>query len=91
MADRAIVTVVGRNRVGVLSEVTTEIARMNGNIMDISQKMMGDFFNLIMSVDISDISVGFSAFKERLEKLGEEKGYRVSVQHEKVFLYMHRI
>lgn len=91
MPDRAIVTVVGRNRIGVLSEVTTEIANMNGNIMDISQKMMGDFFNLIMSVEISDLSVGFSTFKERLEKLGEEKGYKVSVQHEDVFLYMHRI
>jgi len=50
--DRVIVTVVGRNRTGVLAEVTGEIARLNGNILDISQKMMQDYFHLIMQVGI---------------------------------------
>ena len=86
-----IITVVGKNRPGVLSEVTTAIARAKGNIMDISQKMLEDYFNLIMIVDIGEADVGFAIFKDRLEKLGEDKGYKLSVQHEKVFHYMHRV
>jgi len=91
MAENVIVTVVGKNRVGVLGEVTTAIADLNGNIMDISQKMMGDYFNLLMIVDITGIRGDFSAFKETLEQLGNARGYRLSVQHERAFQYMHRI
>ncbi len=89
--EEVIVTVVGRNRAGVLSETTGKIAKLDGNIMDISQKMLKDYFNLVMIVDISGIKVDFASFKRELEKLGKEKGYNVSVQHEKVFDYMHRI
>ena len=86
-----IVTVVGKNRVGVLSETTGKIAELKGNIMDISQKMIKGYFNLIMIVDIAKIELDFASFKKELERLGKEKGYNVSVQHEKVFHYMHRI
>lgn len=86
-----IVTVVGKNRVGVLSEVTTAIAELKGNIIDISQKMIKNYFNLIMIVDISETKVDFAVFKKELEKLGERKGYKLNVQHEKIFHYMHRI
>lgn len=91
MAENVVVTVVGKNRVGVLGEVTTAIAELNGNIMDISQKMIQDYFNLLMIVEISEIRGDFAEFKNRLERLGEEKGYRLTVQHERVFQYMHRI
>jgi ACT domain-containing protein len=86
-----ILTVVGRNRSGVLSEVTTAVAEMSGNVQDIHQKMVGDFFNLIMLVDGESLSCDFKSFKERMEKLGDKKGYELHVQHEKVFNYMHRI
>ena len=86
-----IVTVVGKNRPGVLSEVTTAIANLNGNIMDISQKMLEDYFNLIMIVDISAANVPFDQFQKKLEALGAEKAYSIHVQHEKVFRYMHRV
>jgi len=86
-----IVTAVGRNRPGVLAEITGAIAKMNGNIMDISQKMMGGYFNLIMVVDISRCNVDFAVFKDVLEKEGDAHGYKLNVQHEKVFHYMHRI
>lgn len=91
MSENVVVTVVGKNRVGVLGEVTTAIAEMNGNIMDISQKMIQDYFNLLMIVGISEIQCDFAEFKDRLERLGEEKGYRLNVQHERMFQYMHRI
>ncbi len=89
--SKVIVTVVGKNRIGVLSEVTTAIAALGGNIMDISQKMLSGYFNLIMIVDISKAKVNLADFKEKLEKLEDKKGYKISVQHEKVFHYMHRI
>ncbi len=89
--EEVIVTVVGKNRIGVLQETTGKIAQLKGNIMDISQKMIREYFNLIMIVDISKIKVDFATFKKELEELGKEKGYNMSAQHEKVFQYMHRI
>ena len=89
--NNVIVTVVGKNRAGVLSEVTTAIASLGGNIMDISQKMLSGCFNLIMIVDVSKVKIALADFKKKLEKLGDKKGYKISVQHEKVFHYMHRI
>ena len=86
-----IVTVVGKNRSGVLAEVTGAIASLGGNIMDISQKMISGYFNLIMTVDLENAGTGLGKFKRALEELGEKRGYKVSVQHEKVFRYMHRI
>ncbi len=89
--ERVIVTVVGKNRIGVLAEVTGTIGGLRGNILDISQKMMQDYFNLIMLVEIGEIETEFAQFKERLEAMGESSGFSVSVQHERVFSYMHRI
>ncbi len=86
-----IVTVVGRNRPGVLAEVTTAIANLNGNIMDISQKMLEEFFNLIMIVDLAGTRTTFEDFQKALEALGAGRGYSIHVQHEKVFRYMHRV
>jgi len=91
MAEQVIVTVVGLNRPGVLAEVTGKIARFHGNIMDIGQMMVQNYFHLFMIVEIDPRRLAFKTFKEGIEKLGEEKGYKVSVQHSKVFLYMHRI
>ncbi|MCC6444156.1 MAG: ACT domain-containing protein [Armatimonadetes bacterium] len=90
LIDRMIVTAVGKNRVGVLAEVTTRIAEMEGNIMDISQKMTQDYFNLLMIVEIAHAPDRFERFVSEMTRLGEEKGYKILVQHERVFQYMHR-
>ncbi|MFP4058411.1 MAG: ACT domain-containing protein [Candidatus Brocadiia bacterium] len=89
--ERVIVTAVGQNRPGVLAEITGAIAMVEGNILDISQKMMRNYFNLIMLVDIGPAKVDFAKFKRQLESTGEKHGYVVSVQHEQVFRFMHRI
>ena len=89
--DRVIVTAVGQNRPGVLAEITRAIASLRGNVLDISQKMMQNYFHLIMLVEIASAGAAFARFKRKLESTGEKHGYVVSVQHEKVFLYMHRI
>lgn len=86
-----IVTAVGRNRPGVLSEITTALARLDGNVVDLSQKMIQGYFNLIVIVDFSQSSVGYDSAKQALEGLSREGDYRVTVQNEKVFRAMHRI
>jgi ACT domain-containing protein len=86
-----IITAIGKNRIGVLSEITTQIAKLNGNIMDISQKILKDYFNLVMFVDISKSKVSFQTFKEKLENLGKIKKYNINVYHSKTFEYIHRI
>ena len=91
ISDEVIVTAVGINRPGVLAEVTGAIAACRGNIMDISQKMLRDYFNLIMLVDLGGARVDFAGFKEKLEGLGSDKGYEIAVRHSEVFQYMHRI
>jgi ACT domain-containing protein len=90
-ANEVIVTVVGKNRPGVLADVTSAIAAMNGNVMDINQKTLEDYFNLIMIVDLAGAKVTFEEFQKALEALGAGKGYQIHVQHEKVFRYMHRV
>jgi len=89
--NNVIVTVVGKDRVGIMAEVTVATANLGGNIVDISQKVIAGYFNLIMIVDISKVKIGLVDFKKKLEKLGEKKAYKITVQNEKVFHYMHRI
>jgi len=91
MAKNIIITAAGKNRVGVLAEITSEIAGVGGNIMDISQKMMRDYFNLIMIVDIAGSKESFQEIKKKMEKLGQKRRVHISIQSEKVFRYMHRI
>ena len=91
MGKNVIITAVGKNRIGVLSEITSEIAGLGGNIMDISQKMMRDYFNLIMIVDIAGSKENFQQIKKKMEKMGKKNSVHVSIQSEKAFRYMHRI
>ncbi|RME75964.1 MAG: ACT domain-containing protein [Planctomycetota bacterium] len=88
--DQVVLSAVGKNRSGVLAELTAKIAQEGGNIMDIGQKIIGDYFCTLMMVEIPSHDM-FGKFKESLEGLGKEKGYRVFVQHEKVFQKMHRV
>ena len=86
-----IITGIGKNRIGVLSEITTEISKLDGNIMDINQTITKGYFNLVMFIDISKCKNKFQKFKEKLENLGKLKDYAVKVYHNKAFSYIHRI
>ncbi len=88
-ATTVIVTVVGRNRAGILAEVTNEIARHNANVEDITQKMVESYFNLMFVVELPTGS-DFDAFKQALEGM-PQGDYVVRAMHEKVFRFMHRI
>jgi ACT domain-containing protein len=87
----AIVTAVGRNRPFVLAEITTKIGELNGDIFDISQRMVSGYFSTILVVDIGRVSTDFAGFKRALESLSKDGDYKLVVQHERVFRAMHRI
>jgi ACT domain-containing protein len=90
-SSRIIVTVIGRDRVGIIARVSTLLADANANIVDISQTTLQEFFTMIMLADIRDASVPFDELKRRLNTAGDELGLRIDAQHEDVFRFMHRI
>ena len=88
---RVVVTVIGRDRVGIIAGVSGVLAEAGVNIVDISQTLMQDLFTMIMMVDIGRASIGFDELQRRLATKGEELGMRIQAQREDVFSYMHRI
>ena len=85
-----VVTVVGRNRPGVLAEITTALAGANADVRDISQRTLPDYFHLVLTVALQS-GGEFEAFKQCMECLGGQDDYVVRVMHERVFRFMHRI
>jgi len=88
---RVIVTVIGKDRVGIIASVAKALADHNVNILDISQTIMQEFFTMMMVVDISKSTVSLQALQDILNKLGEEIGMQIQAQHEDIFRFMHRI
>ena len=86
-----IVTAVGVNRPGVLSELTSAIGQLHGDIQDVSQRITGGWFNAILVVDIRRSAQSFSAFRDALKALSEPRDYVVTVIDERVFSAMHRL
>ena len=87
---RAIVTVVGKDRVGIMSAVCSLLAEHNVNILDISQTIVQGFFNMMMVVDTGKVK-SFENLSSELEQIGEEIGVVIKCQHEEIFDRMHRI
>lgn len=88
---RAVLTVIGQDRVGIIAAVSGVLAANHVNILDISQTIMQDIFTMIMLADISKINVTFNELSDSLEKKGEELGVSIKIQHEDIFNSMHRI
>ncbi len=87
---KAVITVLGLDRVGITAKVCTALAETNINILDISQTIVGGYFNMVM-VDITNASDVFDETAEKLEKVGEELGMKIKIQHTAIFDAMHRI
>ena len=90
MGTGIIVTAVGRNRPGVLAEITGAISGFGVDVHDISQKEMEGYFHLILTVQMSS-GGNFADFKQCMECLGGPEDYAVRVMHDRVFRYMHRV
>ena len=88
---RAIVTVVGPDRVGIIAEVCGLLARLNINIIDISQTVMEDFFTMMMLTDTAKATADFDGIADALAEKGREMGLSIRVQREDIFQAMHRI
>lgn len=88
---RAVISVIGRDHVGILAKVSQACAACNANIVDVTQSVLQDMFVMVMLVDISDISVDFPALTQKMNELGESIGMAIHVMHEDIFNSMHRI
>lgn len=88
---RAIVTVIGKDQVGIIANVCAQLSQHEINVLDISQTILQDYFTMIMLVDTANCTVPFAQLVETLEKDGEEKGLSIRVQREDIFNAMHRI
>jgi ACT domain-containing protein len=88
---RLILTAYGKNRPGVISKITTILANYNCDIQDLTQKILQEYFTMIMLVEISNSNISFNELKENLMKVAAELNIRIIVQHEDVFKYMHRV
>ena len=89
--DKTIITVVGKDTVGIIAKVCTYLAENKVNILDISQTIVQGYFNMMMIVDINSSTRSFGDLQRDLEKLGDEIGVQVKAQKEEIFQMMHRI
>ncbi|MCL1881855.1 MAG: ACT domain-containing protein [Oscillospiraceae bacterium] len=88
---RAVITVTGKDTVGILAKVTAVCAEVNVNILDMSQTIMQDLFVMTMLADISNCRTPFAEFADKLKKCGKEMAMEIHVMHEDIFNSMHRI
>ena len=90
-ADKTIITVVGKDTVGIIAKVCTYLSENGVNVLDISQTIVSGYFNMMMIVDISGSKTSFDDMAHELDKLGQEIGVKILCQREEIFTSMHRI
>lgn len=89
--NKTIITVVGKDTKGIIAKVCTYLADNNVNILDISQTIVQEYFNMMMIVDMTKMEKPFVQAADELTKLGESVGVQVKCQREEIFDVMHRI
>ncbi len=88
---KAVITVIGKDMVGILAQVSTTCAQYNANILEVTQSVLQDLFAMVMLVDISQLSCDFLQLSDTLSHSGKEMGLAIHVMHEDIFNSMHRI
>lgn len=88
---KAIVTVVGKDRVGIIANVCTALANYNVNVLDINQTVMQGYFTMMMATDVSQCSIPLADLVTNMAGIGEDMGLSIRVQREDIFQAMHRI
>ncbi|WMI82714.1 ACT domain-containing protein [Anaerotignum sp. MB30-C6] len=89
--EKAVITVVGQDAVGITARVCTLLADTNINILDISQTIVGGYFNMVTVVDITNATSDYNEISAKFDALGNEMGLKIRVQHTRIFDAMHRI
>ncbi len=88
---KAIITVIGQDRTGIIARVSTVLAEADANILDISQTILQEYFTMMMLVDLADIKLSLDELRDSLTLEGESLGVSIKIQHEDIFKSMHRI
>lgn len=88
---KAIITVIGKDTVGILAKVSDACAQNNVNIVEVTQSVLQDMFAMIMLVEIDKASVGFEELRARLNEVGETTNTKIHIMHEDIFNSMHKI
>ena len=88
---RAIVTVIGKDCVGIIADVTALLAQYGVNVLDISQTVLQEYFTMIMLVDAAQCTVPFADLARTLDEAGTQRGLQIRAQREDIFNAMHRI
>ena len=88
---KAIVTVVGKDRVGIIANVCTELAKYNVNVLDISQTVMQGYFTMMMATEVSACAIPLAELVTTMDLVGRDMGLSIRVQREDIFEAMHRI
>ena len=88
---KAVITVTGKDSVGIIAKVATACAESGANIVDISQSVLEDYFAMIMLADIDSLNVEFADFVDKLTALGRSGGLVIHAMHEAIFNTMHHI
>ena len=88
---KAVIAVIGKDTVGILSKVSTACAEAGANIIEVTQSVLQDMFCMIMLAEIGNTIVPFDELSKKLERLGEENNLKIHVMHEDIFNSMHKI
>ncbi len=91
MKSRAVVTVLGEDKIGIVAAVSKVLAENQVNIEDISQKIMSDLFAMIMLVTVDEEVTSLEKLQKELDKVGQQISLRITIQHEDIFRYINRI
>ena len=88
---KAVITVTGKDSVGIIAKVSTICSENRANIVDITQSVLRDYFAMIILADIDGLKIPFSEFVDLLENFGKEQGLVISAMHEEIFNTMHHV
>lgn len=88
---KAVITVTGKDTIGIIADVSAVCSQYGANIVDISQSVMRDYFAMIMLTDIDRLTIPFTEFVDKMKAHGDERGLVIQTMHEDIFNSMHRI
>ncbi len=88
---KAVITVIGKDKIGIIAEITSVLATRKVNILDISQTILQDYFTMITIVELEKTDISFTQLREELTDAGGKIGMSVKIQHEDIFNAMHKI
>ena len=88
---KAVISVIGRDAIGIIHKVSEKCAVAGANILDVSQSVMKEFFSMVMVVEIDKMTVPFAEFVDAMKALGEQTGLEIHTMHEDIFAAMHKI